>query len=69
MAMADYKKCNVCGCKTFYDARLHWPEVGDELYYEHPITHEQLPYGAGDWAVLCPECAQTHKLIVEKKGE
>ena len=28
MAMADYRQCDLCGCKAFYDANLNydWPD-------------------------------------------
>ena len=58
MAGADYRSCDVCGTKTFYDARL------DYNYDEFP------PIGLprlGDWKVICIECAKTHKVVVQKK--
>lgn len=54
MAAADYRLCDVCGGKTFYDA---------ELDYSGGPWGENL-VGLGDWAVICEECAKTHKCIV-----
>lgn len=67
MAMADYKRCDVCGGKTFYDANLDYRMPGDKLYMEHPRTYIPMPCGVGDWAVLCKKCAQTHEVKVEVK--
>ena len=30
MAAIDYRKCDVCGCKTFYDANLNYDSNFDE---------------------------------------
>ena len=63
MAGCDYYSCDVCGSKTFYDANLSYD---DNL--ENKITHHRWPDGyIGDMAVLCDECAKTHKIeIVER---
>ncbi len=29
MALADYRLCDVCGSKAFYDARLNYEQTGD----------------------------------------
>ena len=52
MALADYKLCDACGAKTFYDAALEYDLDG-------PIIREPKPVGVGDWAVLCGACAVT----------
>lgn len=48
MAMADYRRCDCCGAKAFYDADLRydfeeWPETGLS--------------NVGRWVVLCRDCA------------
>jgi len=48
VAAADYRLCDVCGRKTFYDASL------DEDYTDH----------IGDWAVICELCANRFKTVV-----
>jgi len=48
MAAADYRLCDVCDRKTFYDADLD-PDYTDRI---------------GAWAVLCRECAKTHDVVV-----
>lgn len=66
MAGADYKSCNVCGGKTFYDACLEYnpptPEMLSEKKYDFWL------HGVGDWAVICSECAKTHEVIVRMRS-
>ena len=60
MAYADYRHCDVCDCKVFYDANLnydHFPETGE-------VKLERL----GAWAVICVECAKTHEVVIQKKA-
>lgn len=70
MAGADYKSCDVCGGKAFYDAKLQY-EQEDKWNKETPFSKEvgetlskfeayKLGH-LGDWAVLCVNCAKTHK--------
>ena len=60
MAGADYRRCDVCDGKTFYDANC--------CYMEPDADHQDWwLYGVGDWAVICPECAKTHEVIVRQK--
>lgn len=83
MAISDYKLCDVCGAKAFYDSRLNYCDgsedgsapyrkVGNEQYSDEQINDK---YGVrldrlGDWAVLCQECAKTHRTqIVPIGGE
>lgn len=58
MALADYRLCDVCDGKVFYDANLN---------YDHsqcgPDGAPKLDY-LGDWAVICDDCAKTHKCVV-----
>ena len=69
MAMADYRLCDICGSKAFYDANLNY-EFGNR---QHPIPEDEkvrdsshkLDY-LGDWAVLCRDCAKTHRCVIEK---
>lgn len=83
MAMADYRLCDVCGGKAFYDERLNYEDgddhfakdrkpyriAGAEQYSEPDLLQR---YGmrldyVGDWAVICDTCADTHKCIVVPK--
>lgn len=76
MALADYRLCDVCDSKAFYDANLNY-EIGGKgpdgkfVYPENPTrwAGEADPHGValdylGDWAVICTDCAKTHKCIV-----
>lgn len=48
MAAADYRLCDICEAKTFYDASLS-DDYTDRI---------------GDWAVLCQSCAEAFKVVV-----
>lgn len=81
MALADYRLCDVCGGKAFYDSNLIYedspPEyretkpyrIAGEEQYENPETNHKhgmrLDY-LGDWAVICEDCAETHKTQIVK---
>lgn len=84
MALADYKRCDVCGSKAFYDANLSYTQgpsdysdappfrsVGVEQIADPALRHNRgtrLGY-LGDWAVLCQDCAKTHKTAILPIGE
>lgn len=57
MAGADYRSCDICRCKTYYDANLNWDF---EAYPEHGLR-------LGDWKVICIECAKTYKCVIVKR--
>lgn len=65
MAAADYRLCDLCSSKAFYDANL-----GYERDHEVPrIAGEEVPQfvgldNLGDWAVLCRNCAKTHRTMI-----
>ena len=76
MAAADYRLCDVCGNKAFYDSNLNY-EGGEKVasgvwrYPEAPfrVAGEDQQFGLaldrlGDWAVLCRDCAKTHKTAI-----
>lgn len=80
MAAGDYRSCDVCGGKAFYDANLNY-DTGDKVdgkwvYADAPYRvagQSQGVFGngldyVGDWAVLCIECAKTHKTTIVKIG-
>jgi hypothetical protein len=58
MAYADYRHCDVCGAKAFYDANLSYDEE------EYPETGL---FNLGAWLCLCIACAKTHELKIIKK--
>lgn len=80
MARSDYRLCDVCDGKAFYDSDLsyeHGPSeynkeppyriAGQEQYPDNPEFNEK--YGmrlgyVGDWAVICTDCAKTHRTAI-----
>ena len=75
MALSDYRLCDVCEDKAFYDAELNYEQGKD--WQGNPIPESELARVAGkpekwgyklgylgDWAVICTDCAKTHKTIV-----
>lgn len=67
MAGADYRYCDNCDTKAFYDSNLNYevdmprsPIPKDQLVRD---THYKID-SLGDWKVLCRECAKTHKCII-----
>jgi len=54
MAGGDYRSCDVCGCKTYYDADLQY-DFG---------TYPRWGLRLGDWKVICIECAKTHECVI-----
>ena len=81
MAMSDYRSCDVCGSKAFYDAQLNYEDGskvdGKWVYSETPYRiagKDQGQYGTGlcyvgDWAVICISCAKTHRTAIVPIGE
>jgi len=76
MAGADYRSCDVCGGKAFYDAQLNY-DIGEKVngkwtYSDTPYKVAgvgQGEYGVGldyigDWAVICTACAKTHRTAI-----
>jgi hypothetical protein len=74
MAAADYKLCDVCGGKAFYDSNLCYEDAHDAPYSPpFRVAGEDQPHGyslgyLGDWAVLCTECAKTHRTAILPMG-
>ena len=70
MALADYRLCDVCDSKVFYDANLNYDDAREKNDPESfRMAGEVEPWGARldylvDWAVICSDCAKTHKTIV-----
>lgn len=69
MAAADYRLCDVCGGKAFYDANLNYDATPNK-WVEGQVPYKEvgqpdefndyLDY-LGDWAVICKDCAKIHK--------
>ena len=83
MASGDYRSCDVCGCKCFYDANLNyehleesWDDVNQRIIkpkggvlYNGEDSFLKVDY-LGAWAVLCDDCSKTHEArIVPKEGQ
>lgn len=74
MAYADYRLCDNCGEKAFYDAELDYRQTSRQDPIEHDERAKQvgertsyrLQY-LGDWAVLCEDCAKTHRTAILPK--
>lgn len=79
MAAADYRLCDVCDGKVFYDSNLNYErgpsgwranapyrQNGEQQYADAVFNEKsgmRLDY-LGDWAVICTDCAKTHKTVV-----
>lgn len=79
MAFADYRLCDVCDNKVFYDSNLNYEQgpseyrstppfriAGKEQHDNQDVLHKygsRLDY-LGDWAVICEDCAKTHKCVI-----
>ncbi len=76
MAGGDYRSCDVCGGKAFYDADLNY-ETGKRIDGEW--VYPETPYkiagvrdscdtnalgNVGDWAVICSKCSKTHRTAI-----
>lgn len=74
MAAADYRHCDVCDTKVFYDSNLNYEWSCDEDWHVPFRTNGTPQVGErrhqmrldflGDWSVICGNCAKTHKTIV-----
>lgn len=81
MALADYRLCDVCGGKAFYDANLNYDtdasdprppfrtagreQIENSKLQKHGYRIDNL----GDWAVLCRHCAQSHRTMIVPRTE
>lgn len=68
MAGIDYYRCDMCGCKCFYDANLAWEDVplgGTEVRDIEDTSLENC----GDIKALCIVCSKTHIIKIEKLSE
>lgn len=55
MAYCDYRHCDVCDAKAFYDANLNYDDNG---------KLERV----GAMKVLCDDCAKTHEVVIKAMG-
>lgn len=72
MAASDYRLCDVCGGKAFYDANLNYDQgsdvVGSVRNAGMMLDCTRLDY-LGDWGVICQGCAKTHEIIIRRKED
>lgn len=70
MAAADYRLCDVCGGKAFYDSNLNYESGGDVDGFVRNAgqlnSHTRLDR-LGDWCVICTNCAETHACVIVKR--
>ena len=70
MALADYRLCDVCEGKVFYDANLNYDQgrdvAGEVRNAGHMLANTALDY-LGDWVVICQDCAKEYECVVRKK--
>lgn len=68
MAYIDYRLCDNCGKKAFYDADLNYQfEQGERTLKCGEVKEHHHLENCGDWAVLCKECAKTHKTVIVER--
>lgn len=58
MAASDYRLCDHCGRKAFYDSNLNYDIGGENERRDE--DGQLLPDYVGSWAVICEDCAKTH---------
>lgn len=74
MALSDYRLCDICENKVFYDSNLNYEFsnkrniIPEEELIQQPKSDLKLE-NLGKWAVLCRECSKTHEIIISKRGE
>jgi len=71
MALADYRLCDKCGGKAFYDANLNydWATPGNPIPADELVRDSvhRLDY-LGDWSVLCRTCAKTYVCVIVERS-
>jgi hypothetical protein len=63
MAMADYRLCDVCGKKAFYDANLNY-----DFDKVDPVEGPKLDY-VSSMAVVCDDCGDKFRAVIEPKPQ
>jgi len=66
MASGDYRSCDSCGCKAFYDANLNYDghtEFANSggVLFNNDRSYIELD-SLGSWIVLCKDCSLKHKI-------
>lgn len=68
MASANYYLCDVCGCKTFYDANLSYGDFW-ERNANRVTGHPWPDDNVGFMVVICRDCAKTHHVTITRFQE
>jgi hypothetical protein len=75
MAYADYRHCDICDRKTFYDANLNYEQGKSVLASDFArINGEPAAWGykldsLGDWSVICRDCAKKFKTVTVERTQ
>lgn len=73
MAASDYRLCDLCDSKAFYDSNLNYeyPDKNGNDSFGRKIEKDEMVRDSrhkldylGDWSVLCTDCAKTHKTVI-----
>ena len=67
MAACDYRLCDVCGGKAFYDSNLNYETGRDVVGFVRNagvLMSETKLDRLGDWTVLCHDCSLTHRCVI-----
>jgi hypothetical protein len=77
MALCDYRVCDVCGGKAFYDAELNYnfernegPVPAEERVRISGREADDWGYSldrVGEWAVICRECAKEYRTQIVRR--
>ncbi len=68
MAGADYRLCDICTGKVFYDANLNYDDGDGAVRNAGVMIAETTLDYLGDWCVLCDDCAKTHECAIVPKN-
>ena len=69
MALADYRLCDVCDSKVFYDVHLNYEFTESEWVKFDEFDNRlgfKLDY-LGDWSCICKECSKSWEVVVQRK--
>ena len=68
MAYCDYRLCDICGNKAFYDANLNYEEKPNFEGQSQACDFHYLDC-LGDWKVLCVDCSKKYEVkILEREN-
>ena len=62
MALSDYRLCDVCGAKVFYDATLNYG-IQPAFSGQKQVDGVYLDY-LGDWKVICADCSEQYQCVI-----